>query len=266
MTSSSKPAAEASLLAPVPPSGTGAEMIPSTDAQSVRDLLRLAVEKGLSPEGLERLVALSERVADRQSERDLAGALREFQRECPDIEKSKHVSIKTRGGDDYGYDFAPLDAIRGVIQPLLDKHGLGVSFDSDLDDKGRLVCTCWLHHEGGGKRSAKFCCVVDGSPTMSGPQKTAGTLTFAKRQALVEVLGLTMTDPDTDGQTPDAPSPSLSEEHLANLRSLLDELGTRVDLKRFLEWLRVPEGGSLSDVREADYPKAVEMLERKRRA
>jgi len=255
---------EASSLAPVEPPA-GAALLPSQE-ETVAGLLRLAVERGLSPEGLERLVALSERVDDRRAERQLSNALRAFQTECASIEKSKHVSVATRAGGEYGYDYAPLDVIREAIQPLLDRNGFGVSFDSDLDDKGRLVCVCWLHHEGGGKRSARFVCPVDGSPTMSGPQKAAGTLTFAKRQALVAVLGLTMTDKDDDGANPDAPSPPVSEDQAANIRTMLDELGKRVDRARFLAWLRVAPGGTIADIRASDYAKAVKMLERKREA
>lgn len=231
----------------------------SGEADRVAAMLNLALEKGISPEGLEKLVAMQERLIDRAAAAACGAALRAFKSECPQIPKSEQIEVKERSGTGvaYTYRFAPLDAIAKVIDPLLFKHGLSYTWDSEVDDKGRLVCTCIVRHEGGGEVRASFTCALSGSPTMSDAQKAGGTLTFARRYSLVQVLGLTMTDPDDDA-APDAPSDPITKDQALTLHTLLKD--TASNIPAFLKIFRV---SSLEEIKATDYARAIGMVREK---
>ena len=63
-------------------------------------------------------------------------ALAAFQQECPVIHK---------GTEGYGYSYADLAAIKSVIDPLLQKHGMGYTQPIN----GTQICTTIFHIESG---------------------------------------------------------------------------------------------------------------------
>jgi hypothetical protein len=220
-------------------------------------LVRLAIEKQVSVDVLERLVALQERVSDRNARQAMSEAVARFQAECPSIKKGRTARIATKSGGSYSYTFASLDEIARAIRPILHRHGLSYTWDSTTDGKS-LACTCILRHVEGGEDRATFSCPTDTRAEMSGAQATASALTYARRQSLVQVLGLTVTDDDTDGADAKA-AEKLTESQAADLCALAEEVGA--DLPKFLKYMGV---GAVSDIPASDYRRAVSALEKKR--
>lgn len=232
-------------------------MQPLAGANQVQRLFELAIDKGLDVQGLEKLVTLHERVADRAAAQEFAKALAAFQEECPPIRKTSTVQVTPRSGMKYSYNFAKLEEIVRVVRPLLVKHGLSFSWDSETGEK-TIKSTCTLEHVNGHKRSASFSCVIDSpSPQMPQQHKTSGSNTFARRQALVQVLGLTTTEPDDDGHPV---GDTITDSQVADIEALISEVGA--DRVRFLKYCKVEEPGQ---IRAADYAEAVRALEQKRR-
>jgi hypothetical protein len=167
---------------------------------SMPRLMELAVQSGKDGiEVLERLVALNERMMDRAAREEFAQAMAKFQSECPPIKKTSTAVITTKAGGQYGYAYAELDEIARTVNPLLSSHGLSYTWNSETRE-GLLVCTCRLRHANGHEEQAVFSAPIDTAAAMSGSQKHAAALTYARRQSLVQVLGLTTCDPDDDGQ------------------------------------------------------------------
>lgn len=234
-----------------------AERIPAANGQpsDAIDLLRSAVERGVPVEVLERLTALHERISARQAEAAFGGALAKFQAQCPSIPKSSRAQITTKSGVRYSYQYAELDEIARIIRPLLEQCGLSYTWDCTLD--GEIVkCICTLRHSAGHAVTATFAAPIDSAASMSGPQRVASALTYGRRQALVQVLGLTMTEADTD----DASPATITTEQVEGLQQLIDESGA--DAQRFLRYMEV---GGLSEIKAVDYAAAVAALEAKRR-
>lgn len=198
----------------------------------VFDLMETALASG-KVEDLERLVALHERMTALQAARDFASALAEFQAACPPVPKSSHAKIVTKGGTSYGYDYAELDAIARHVGPELHRHGFSYAWDSELRD-GYLRCVCTLRHANGHAATATFTAPVASPSAMSDQQKHAAALTYARRQSLVSVLGITTGEPDPDG----APAgPTLTDEQVVEIEEML-ELG-KVDAGKFRAFLGV---------------------------
>lgn len=225
-------------------------------ASDIARILTLAVETKVPVETIERLVALQERMLDRSAAAEFNAALAAFQHECPSIPKTSIAKIATKSGGDYGYRYAELDQIAKVTRPLLQKHGLAYSWDMEMQD-AKVVCTCTLRHVAGHSQSAKFVAPTDAAASMSGPQKHAAALTYARRQSLIQVLGLTTTDPDTDAGAPK----KITDEQVMALNDLIQDSGT--DLKQFLGYMAVE---AVADINAADFKKAEQALQAKLRA
>lgn len=225
----------------------------------IADLLRSAIDKGHPTESLERIAALWERVDDRARAEEFARAIAQFQGSCPPIRKTSSAKITTKGGSQYGYQYAELDEIARTIQPHLRDAGLSYTWDSE-EKGGQLTCTCTLRHVNGHSVSAKFNCPTDTASAMSAQQRNAAALTYARRQSLVQVLGLTTCDPDLDGADMGNVE-TITEHQAANLDALIDEVAA--DRPKFLRFMGVD---SLGQIPASEFSRAVRALESKRGA
>lgn len=231
---------------------------PAVREGEMSGLVRLAIEQKVSVDVLERLVALQERVSDRNARQAMSEAVAAFQAKCPSVKKGRTARITTKAGGSYSYTFASLDEIARAIRPLLHEHGLSYTWDSTTDGK-TLSCTCILRHVEGGEDRATFACPTDTKAEMSGAQAAAAALTYARRQSLVQVLGLTVTDDDIDGADPKG-AEKITDSLVADLTALAEEVGA--DLPRFLKYMGV---SSMCDITTDEYPRAKKALEDRRR-
>src|SRR5688572_25647998 len=105
------PARDAELLPPpAAPEGSALSTVRAMDPDMAR-LMELAL-KGDKVDALEKLVALSERVQDRNAAREFGDAKARFQESCPPIKKTSKAKITSRKtGSSYEYDYAELDEI-----------------------------------------------------------------------------------------------------------------------------------------------------------
>lgn len=225
----------------------------NTAPEAVFDLLRMAIEKGVPVEALERLQALHERVSDRAAAAEFARAVAAFQSACPPVRKTSTASILTKDGSKYSYTYAELDHIARVIGPHLQAAGLSYSWDSSMDGK-LLRCTCTLRHLNGHTVTASFACPVESASAMSEQQKHAAALTYARRQSLIQVLGLTTCDPDTDAADPTP----ITDQQALDLEVLCDEAG--VHKLRFLRWAGVER---FEDILAVNYEAAINAVKAK---
>lgn len=227
-----------------------------TGPVDITRLMVIALQTGKADE-MERLVALHNRQEDRRAAQEFAAAMANFQLHCPSIKRTSTAKIATSSGREFSYKYAELDEIAKTIGPPLHSAGLSYTWDSTVGE-GKLRCTCTLRHANGHSIVASFEVPVDSKAGMSEQQKYAAALTFARRQSLVSVLGLTATDPDSDA-APGASEP-ISASQAADLAALVDEVGA--DMKRFLSFMGVTK---LAEITVAALPRAIKALEDKRK-
>lgn len=236
----------------------GVEITPASADGEITALLRHALDAGASVEALERLVALKERVDDRNARAAFFEALAAVQEAMPEVPKKRTAQIATRSGGSYSYRYAALEDITRMIRPILRRHGLSYSWDV-AQGEGALIVTCILRHIDGHEERASFPVPVDSKAAMSDAQKNGAALTYGRRQSLVAVLGLTTADDDVDGADVGAPSDRITPQQAADLDALIDEVGA--DQRKFLQWAGVER---LEDLTQDKYQAAVRMLERRR--
>lgn len=234
----------------------------------ITDLLRVAVEKQIPVETMEKLVALHERMSDRAAAQEFAEAMAKFQASCPPIPRTAKANIATKTGGRFGYTYAPLDQIARTIRPHLERVGLSCTWDSETNEAHTIVhCTCIVRHVNGHRSEARCSMPIESSAGMSAQQKVAAAMTFAQRKSLCQALGLTTTEPDLDGQVASPESLRCIDREKADIvDDLIIDVGA--DKVRFLEWCSKHQGAECNGVyqiTEGLFVAAVAALEAKRR-
>ena len=176
-------------------------------------LIHAAIEKGSGIETLERLVALAKDVRAEQAREAWHAAMSEFQRRCPKIRRSATAKIASRRtGAAFSYSYAPLSEIVTTIAPVLGAVGLSVSFRVRYEPE-RVIASCRVSHELGHHEESgdvAMPVVGDDGAGASPPQRVGIASTYAKRYALLAILGLAPQDdaPPRQGQGQQGATPA----------------------------------------------------------
>ena len=163
-------------------------------------LINKALETNAGIETMERLVALAKDVREIQAKEAWYEAMAQFQLRCPAIKKTASAKIQTRAGGSYTYRYAPLDEIMGAIQPVMGPLGLSVSWRSRVEPD-KVIVSCRVshtfgHHEESGEIAMP---IVQGDGTGATPPQRVGiAATYAKRYALLGIIGMAPEDDDDD--------------------------------------------------------------------
>lgn len=168
-------------------------------------LIAQAVASGAGIETLERLVALAKDVREVQAREAWYEAMAEFQRSCPPIKKTAKAKIKTKGGAEFTYKFAPLDEITSTIAESMGAQGLSISWRSPKIEENRVVQICRVshtlgHHEESGEVSIPIETAVEGGSGANPAQRVGIAMTYGKRYSLLAIIGKAPEDDDDNAQ------------------------------------------------------------------
>lgn len=166
-------------------------------------LIAKAIEKNVSVETMERLLAMRRELKAEKAKELFDEAMAKFQNECPVILKDKQVK-KENGGLLYSY--APIESIVSQVKELLQKHGFSYAIETFTEaDKVRVVCVA-KHFAGHVNPSSMELPLGTKTGIMSATQQVAAAITFAKRYAFCNAFGILTGDEDTDSrhETPPA--------------------------------------------------------------
>lgn len=221
---------------------------------AVESFITQAIQAGLPVETMERLFALRKDVRAETAREAFTEALAKFQSEIKTISKTKKVMNKD--GQTVRYQYAPLDSIIEQIKKPLTDNGFSYTFDVK-NTPGFMTAIATVTHRFGHKETSEFMIPIDTEGYMTAPQKYASALTFAKRYALTNALGISTGDEDTDAtdikKEPDAKSPK------ARIVFLLRALKIDTKSKESIE-VAVKQMANL-DLEEKNYSEIVSRLE-----
>jgi ERF superfamily len=174
----------------------------------VEGLIALAIEHGSAVDALERLLGMRERLKAEAAREAFFEALSAFQADCPVIEKGKTAKIESRtGGSSFSYKYAPLEDIMRAITPSLRRYGLSVRFEATFEaTPPAQVVKCIVNHRDGHSESSEFRSPIDTGARMSVMQQSASSLTYGRRYALLNALGIVVGGEDDDGVGSSRPS------------------------------------------------------------
>jgi hypothetical protein len=163
-------------------------------------------------------------------------------------------ALKTSSNPHFRSRYADLSACVEAVIDALNNNGIYLMQLNEERESGICVQTIFIHESGEQISSGSLFVPA----AKHDPQGFGSALTYARRQALVQVLGLTVTDDDTDGADAKA-ADKLTDAQVADLYALADEV--KANLPKFLKYMGVE---ALSDIPATDYPRAVSALEKKR--
>lgn len=216
-------------------------------------LLEMVRRKDIDPDRLEKFMELQFKMEARQAEREFNSALAEFQGDCPIIEKTKNVSFKS-----VNFDYSPIEEIALAIKPLLIKHNLSYSFDvRETGEKDKMELITRIRHASGhSEATSYFFNKYHDDDRMNLSQKAKAAITFSKRAALENALGLTTAK---DGDVNITGMDQATPEQLKEIRELIKE--TKSDEARLLVFL---EAKSLDELNDRQAKAALSALKQKR--
>lgn len=222
---------------------------------SVEGLISQALAQKVPVETLERLFALRKEVRAEEAREAFVEAMSQFQSVCPIIEKTKKVLNKD--GVSVRYTFAPIDAIAEQIQKPLGDNGLAYKWVVE-NKPGFINATCIVYHKLGHSEQSSFEVPIDTEGYMTAPQKYASALTFAKRYSLLNALGISTGDEDTDAtdvESKEKTPVSDKSKIVFLLKTLKEKTGTKEEIAEAVKRL------SELELVEANYGEIVSRLE-----
>jgi len=164
---------------------------------NVESLMAKAIEHGLSPETMEKFLAMRQQLKAEWAREQFNKAMAAFQSECPTIVKTKEV--KTKSGV-VAYRYAPIESIVSQVKDLLQKHGFSYSNSMEVLPEGVKVCVKVTHKDGHSEENCMQVPLGTKTDIMSQSQVTAAAQTFAKRYAFCNSFGIMTGDEDTDAR------------------------------------------------------------------
>lgn len=136
----------------------------------------------------------------------VAAALVAAQADLKDVTRDKIAKVKTRGGDEYSYDYADLATVLEAVRPVLVKNKLAISqppaSGNGEGDTGVVVETLLLH-ESGEYIGSKLTMPCDPNSA----QSMGSAITYGRRYGLTSLLGIA-TESDDDGVAAERPAQS----------------------------------------------------------
>jgi len=171
----------------------------ANEDMTAEQLIVVAINKGVPVATMERLLAMRDKINAEKAKRAFDDDMAAFQGECPPIVKDKVVLGKDGKPR---YRCAPLEVIVSQIKILLQQKGFSYSTDAIVEE-GWVTAVCKVTHKAGHTEHSQFKVPTDKDAYMSGPQKFASALTFAKRYAFCNAFGILTADEDNDARTAD---------------------------------------------------------------
>ena len=187
---------------------------------AIQGFISQAIEKGLPVETMEKLFALRERAKAEYAKEEFMKAMAKFQADCPVIEKTKKVFEK--GSDTkVRYSYADLGSIVEQVKKPLGENEL--SYDFITEDVGTFLnVTCTVTHALGHSKSSSFKIPIGTEAYMTDVQKYGARVTFAKRYAFCNALGILTGDEDIDSKEDDK-NEKIPEELIARVKNAKTE-------------------------------------------
>ena len=189
-----------------------------------------AITNKLPVETMEKLFTLYKEINQEKAKEAFVKALANFQNTIPVIKKTKKVMNKD--GRTVRYMYAPIDSVIEQIKEPLAENGFSYTWDSTREDK-HIKVTCKLVHVAGHSEKSSFDIPIVESQFMSSPQAYATAQSYAKRYTLLNVLGISTADEDTDAIDTDDVKEALSQK--ARIMKKLQAMGYATDTREQIE-------------------------------
>lgn len=179
------------------------ELAPVQDQQAAlfQVIARAAADPQVNIEKMERLLAMQERVMERNAEAAFNEAMRAAQGDMRQVSTDAN-NPQTRSR------YATYAAIDAALRPVYTKHGFSISFGTGDAPEGYVRVVAYVSHVGGHTRQYKADMPADGKGAKGGDVMTkthafgAGT-SYGMRYLLKMIFNVAIGEYDLDGNDPE---------------------------------------------------------------
>lgn len=215
-------------------------------------IAKAAADVNVDVAKLEKLLDMQERIMTKQAEIDFNNDMLALKAELPAI-------VKTKTNAQTNSNYADLESIKDVVDPLLTKYGFFDRYEDDFPSATRVGTTCILTHRGGHKERNRVEFDLDdkgikGITNKTSIHATASSMTYGQRLALCRALSIKVAT-DTDGNLNNS---VITQEQLAQINKLCDKVGA--DKAKFCKVMKI---NSLAEMRVKDFGAAIVKLNAK---
>jgi hypothetical protein len=158
-----------------------------------KTMIMQALDKGADPAVLRQLLDMQKEWEAMQAKKAYVAAMAAFKAECP--------PVLARDQKNHFGKNASIGGIMEVVNPILSKNGLSLSWETVQAPKSVTV-TCHITHEKGHRESTPLTGPEDVSGGKNPIQTIGSTVTYLQRYTMVCALGLSTADQDDADQTP----------------------------------------------------------------
>ena len=220
-------------------------------------LLRLAVERNLDIDKLQKFMELHREWEVNEARKAYYLAVSEFKRNPPTVTKDKKNT-------QYDSWYTSIGNLTSTVNTELGKHGLSANWSYDQGEK-TISATCILTHAMGHHESVTLSAPPDVSGSKNPIQQIKSTTTYLRIATFEAVTGVASNEHNVndDGNgSGKPPEPVITEKQAADLHTMMEDFIN--NKKSFLAWLKVE---SLSELPVRKYQMALDKCEaaRKRR-
>src|SRR3990167_10016906 len=243
-------------IAPLQTAPVYSSLVPVDNSPS--GLLRLAVERNLDIDKLQKFMDLHREWEANEARKAYYLAVSEFKRNPPTVTKDK------KNTQYEGAWYTSIGNLTSTVNAELGKHGLSANWSYDQGEK-TISVTCILTHAMGHHESV----TLSGPPDVSGAknpiQQIKSTTTYLRIATFEAVTGIASNEHninDDGNSSGKPPEERITEKQAADLHTMMeDNINNK---KSFLAWLKVE---SLSELPASKYQMALDKCEaaRKRR-
>jgi hypothetical protein len=217
-------------------------------------IARAASDPNTDVDKLERLLAMQERVLEREAERTFNAAMREAQDAIKPV-------LKNRKNKETHSSYADLEQISKLIDPVIHEQGFSLSFGTaDCPYPNHYRVTCAVSHTGGFTRNYQADVPIDNKGPKGAQNKTdthgfGSALSYGRRYLKLLIFDIATTD--DDGRAAGNGGP-INEEQVKVLNGLADAVNA--DKAKLCEYLKI---ASLPELPALKYNDTIHLLEQK---
>lgn len=193
-------------VAPAAESPRAADLMPAQAGDGFTAMVeRVARDPGVDVAKLERLLAMQERVLDREAKAAFDAGFSLLQPDLPEIDERGRIVVRGETRATY----ARLEDIQAAIKPILATHGFAIRHRTEwpADKPGIIRIVGILSHRQGHSEESAFEAPMDKSEYRTDVQSQGSTVSYGRRYTTIDLLNITTRKVDNDGATAGRPQP-----------------------------------------------------------
>ena len=226
------------------------ELVQSDSASMMAAIIAAAKDPDVDVTKFERMMAMSERLADRNAEQAFNMAMTAAQVDIhPIAADANNPSTQSK--------YASYLALDKALRPIYTKHGFSLSFDTGETALENVVkVLCYVSHNSGHSRTYHIDMAADGKGAKGGDvmtktHATGAAMMYGQRYLLKAIFNIAVSK-DDDGNSAGGDDGVISEEQATTIRELMAK--DDMDVEKFCAFMKIE---AIANVKKSDYNKAI---------